>query len=107
MVLGGYGFINRQKAIFKKGYKRNQELRILKEWVTSKIIWKASSKDPKSGAIEVVAYMGAFACANFDAVSILNKELDDEKEKTLEIQSEKRIFIGNLIPTSWGAQSST
>ena len=33
--------------------------------------------------------MGVFVGENFYVVSILNKELDEEKEKTLKIQNEK------------------
>ena len=62
----------------------NREGHILEELVTSKIIWKASSGDSQSGTIEVEVAMGAFAGANFDAVSILNRSLEDEKEKRYE-----------------------
>ena len=65
------------------------EFQTLDDHLSSKIIWKESFHDPKGGAIEVAATMGSFAWDKFDYVSILNKELDEEREKNTKIQNEK------------------
>ena len=96
MVLGDYGFTKRQKTIFEKGYKRNREIQILEEHVRGKIIWKASLEDTQSGAIEVATTMGALAGVNFDAPSLLSRSLEEEKEKSLKIQSEKEALQETL-----------
>ena len=52
-----------KEGIFKQGTVPNQ------------IIWKRDSTDVKQEALETKTAMGAFAGANYDSVSSLNKEI--------------------------------
>ena len=45
----------------------------------NQIIWKRASSDIKQEALDTAAAMEAFAEANFDSVSQLNKEFRDKE----------------------------
>ena len=53
----------------------------MEEPISRKIIWNSSSDDPQGGSMEVVFSMDDFVGSNYDYVSILYKELHEEKEK--------------------------
>ena len=89
VVLQYYCFSKKQKSIMKRRSKRSREGQFIIELVSSKIIWKSSSDDPQGEAIEVVAAMGAFARANFHFVYVLNKALDEQKQKNVRMQNER------------------
>ena len=85
MVLANYCFSKRQKDIVNKGSKGSREGQTLEDPISSKIIWKASSYDPQGGSMEVVVPMGAFVGSNYDFVSILEKEVDEDREKHMKL----------------------
>ena len=65
----------------KKGTKRTREGSVKQVPALNKFIWKSYSPDVKQGDLDTIAAMGAFARANFDSVSQLNKDLLDKEQE--------------------------
>ena len=79
--LGEYFWRKTEKAVVKKGSKRSREWTIKQGSVPNQIIWKRASTDVKQEALVTVTTMGAFAGANYNSVSSLNKEIEMKKRE--------------------------
>ena len=67
----------------KKGSKITRERTFKKGAVPNQIIWNRDSFDTKQEALDTTTAVGDFVGADFDSMSLLNKELE-EKEKELQ-----------------------
>ena len=65
----------------KKGSKRTREGTFKQGVVQNHIIWKRESSDTKQESLDTTIAMGAFAGANFDSMSHLNKEMEEKEHE--------------------------
>ena len=101
--LGDYFYSRSSKEVVRKGTKRSRDQGGLEALIANQIIQTQHPGDLQIDAIDTTTTLGAFTCANLDAVNTLSKELDIKMEEINKLeegmdksQKEHKAYVSNI-----------
>ena len=86
--MGEYRYSKVDKSVVKKWKKRSSDQSNVDPSLSNEILWTQLSGDPQVDATDAASILGAFTCANFDAINTLNKEFNKQNAEIVRLKEE-------------------
>ena len=72
----------------KRGKDRSRDQINVDPSLSNEILWTQLLGDPQVDATDAASILGAFTCANFDAINTMNREFDKKKAEIVRLKEE-------------------
>ena len=74
-----YRYRKATKSMVRRGKKRGRDHNDMDMSMVNEVVWTWPLNDPQAYATDAASILGAFTCANLDAINSLSREFDKQK----------------------------